>query len=126
MPATSLRDFPLKFDTTQLFKPESATIKPAKLSNVNESEAGTDLINLRRAKKFQASFKFNCTDTWVDFFEGYYAKGSFDFTYYDIKTTAYKTIVVRMENYSAEWEPHSDYITTSKGLYVVSFDLIQL
>jgi hypothetical protein len=126
MSATSLRDFPLKFDTTQLFKPESVNVKPAKLSNVNESEAGTDLVNLRRARKFQASFKFNCTDTWENFFAGYHEKGSFDFSYYDAGTSAYKTIVVRMENYSADWEPHSDYITVSMGLYVVTFDLIEL
>lgn len=126
MPVTSLRDYPLKFDTTQLFKPEAINAKPVKLYNRNESESGHDLINIRRSDKFQANFTFNCTDTWEAFFHGYNEKNSFDFTYYDSRTSAYKTIQVWMDNYTANWEPHSDYLTSTKGLFVVSFDLIEL
>ena len=126
MPATNLRDYPLKFDSTVLFKPESVSAKPTKLYNRNESEAGTDLLNIRRDDKFQASFVFNCTDTWEAFFHGYNKKDYFQFTYYDTETQAYKTINVWMDNFVSNWEPHSDYITESYGLYVVSFDLIQL
>lgn len=126
MPNTSLRDFPLQFDNTLLFKPEAATANPKKLYNKNESEAGTDLLNIRRANKMQFNFTFNCTDAWEAFFHAYNMKDSFYFSYYDAETAAYKQIEVYMDNYSSSWEPHSDYITTSKGLYVVSFDLIQL
>lgn len=126
MPATSLRDYPLKFDTTQLFKPEAINAKPEKLFNKNESEAGTDLINMRRSSKFHASFTFNCTDTWEAFFRSYLEKDSFKFTFYDTETEAYKEITVYMNNLSSEWEPHSDYLTDSKGLYVVTFDLIEI
>lgn len=126
MPATSLRDFPLKFDSTQLFKPENATVNPKKIYNRNESEAGTDLLNVRRDDKLQFNFTFNCTDSWEAFFHGYNKKDSFEFSFYDTETEAYKQITVYMDNYSSSWEPHSDYLTGTKGLYVVTFDLIQI
>jgi hypothetical protein len=126
MPSTSLRDYPMKFDSTALFKPEAVNAKPVKLYNRNESESGHDLLNIRRADKFQANFTFNCTDEWEAFFHEYNEKDSFDFTYYETRDESYKTITVWMDNFTSNWEPHSDYITVSKGLYVVSFDLIQL
>ena len=126
MPSTSLRDFPLKFGSTLLFKPETASAKPVKLYNKTESESGRDLLNIRRADKMQFSFTFNCTDTWEAFFHEYNQKDTFNFSYYDTNSGAYKEISVYMENFNSNWEPHSDYLTGSKGLYVVSFDLIQL
>lgn len=126
MAYTRLITYPIKFDTTALFKPEKWERKREKISNTNTSEAGTDLINLIRPNKLNIYAEFACNSTWAAFFEGYSDKPSFSLFQYEPSQNGYKERIVRMENYSDGTEEYSEYTNKSTGLYNVSFDLIEI
>ena len=126
MSVSRLIDYPIKFNTTVLFKPEKWERKRNKVSNTNTSEAGTDLINLIRTNKLSISAEFACTSQWAAVFEGFSDMPSFSLFQYEPSVGGYKERTVRMENYSDGTEDLSEYVNSSVGLYNVSFDLIEL
>lgn len=120
-----LNDFPIKFDSTTLFKPEKWDESYSTIENVRQTEAGTDSISVTRFNKLNVSCEFSCTDVWAKFFLEYSKKLSFTLSIYDVETSAYVQKTVRMRNYKSGIEPNSEYVTSSFGLYNVSFDLIE-
>ena len=126
MPNTRLIDYPIKFNTTVLFKPQKWERKRNKVSNTNTSEAGTDLINLIRSNKISISAEFACTSAWAAIFEQFNDMPSFSLFQYEPSENGYRERIVRMENYSEVTEELSEYVTQSTGLYNVSFDLIEI
>ena len=122
---SALKDYPIYFDTTELFRPEKWEESYEKIQNVFQSEAGTDLVVRVRSGKLKVSAEFRCTDDDFNTFQGFDAAASFTLKSYDVVTEAYKSRTVRMENLKGVVEPHSDYITASMGLYTVTFDLIE-
>ncbi len=118
-----LRDYPIKFEDTTLFRPEKWNEKYEKVVSSKQSEAGTDIVTVTRTGKLSISADFNCTDVWLAKFMQFDAMGSFTMSKYDVISGGYKQYTVRIENLSVTVEIHSDYIKTSNGLYVVSFDI---
>ena len=121
----NLKDFPIKFDTTELFRPEKWDESYETIETVNQTEAGTDSTAITRFNKLTVSCEFSCTDEWKKTFLEFSKKLSFKLFYYDVETSAYVEKTVRMRNFRSGTEVHSDYITQSFGLYNVSFDLIE-
>lgn len=120
-----LKDYPTKFNDTELFRPGKWETAYEKIATVKQSEAGTDMVLKTRAGKLRVSAEFNCTDLWLKKFREFDAMGSFTLSLYDVVVGGYSTHTVRIENLKANLEVHSDHITVSNGLYVVSFDIIE-
>lgn len=123
---TCLKDYPIYFNTTALFRPESWKESPGKIENTNQSEAGTDLVNLVRVDKMKISARFDCTSEWKAVFDGFNDLPSFTLKTYDARTEAYKERTVRMQNFNCNTLPKSDYLTSTMGLHEISFDLVQI
>lgn len=121
----ALKSYPIYFDTTELFRPEKWEESFEKVQNVFQSEAGTDLVIKVRSGKLKVSAEFRCTDDDFATFQGFDNAASFTLKSYDTVTSAYKSRTVRMENLKSVVEPHSDYVTTTNGLYTVTFDLVE-
>lgn len=120
-----LKDYPIFFDTTELFTPENWSIGYETLETVNETEAGTDSIDITRDEKLTISAAFACTSIWVSRFRNFAKQNIVNVKMYDPETDAYKTYQMRIRNFKRDTEPSSEYVRSSVGLYNVTFDLIQ-
>lgn len=122
---TPLKQYPIKFNDTVLFRPEKWSEQRSKVMTKNTSESGKDLLLVKRTGKLSVSCQFACTSAWLAIFQEFDAMGSFALQKYDAQVDGYKSYTVRMENFSSDTNINSDYITQSTGLYMVSFDLIE-
>lgn len=120
-----LKDYPIKFDSIALFRPEKWEVSYGKVVNVKQSEAGTDMVTTTRTGKLNISAEFRCTDVWLKKFREFDAMGSFKMSVYDVVAEGYMEHTVRIENLKSSLEVHSDYVAVSNGLYTVSFDIIE-
>lgn len=119
-----LKDYPIIFDNTELFTPDKWEESYEVLENVNETEAGTDSIEVTRDEKLTIYAEFSCTSEWVRRFR-LFSKHIVNVRIYDSETDAYKTYQMRIRNFKKGTEQHSEYVRSSVGLYNVTFDLIQ-
>ena len=119
----TLSDFPIKFNDTALFKPESWEVQNTPVRILTETAAGTDRLRTIRTAKWTVSAAFDCTAVWAATFQAYSMMDSFTVSYYDPAEWGYVTRTVRMNNFSSELEMKSWKITQSTGLYRVSFEL---
>lgn len=120
-----LNDYPIKFDSTTIpFFPTTWQRTPKKIQNTNQSEGGSDIVQVIRTGKMSISVAFAIADdTWVKFFEEYSEKDSFQISEYSPKTGAYQTITVRMEDFSDGARRKSYGLTSVKGVWDVTFTL---
>lgn len=120
-----LKDYPIIFDNTELFTPEKWDEGFDVLENVNETEAGTDSVEITRDEKMTISAAFACTSEWVAIFREFSKQNSINVQLYDAETNAYKTRQMRIRNFKKGTEEGSEYVRSSVGLYNVTFDLIE-
>lgn len=121
----SIKNFPIKFDTTSLpFFPSEWNRKLKNIKNTSQSEGGKDIVQTIRTGKL--SMAFSCSiadDEWVSFFEQYNDKDSFTLSIYSPRTHTYEERTVRMESYSAKPKRRSEGLTEVAGVWDVSFTL---
>lgn len=125
---TALKDYPVIFNDgadTLIFQWDKWEENYSKVQTSNVSEAGTDLISITRTGKLSVSCEYACTSSWLATFQNFSELPSFTLKKYDAVEAGYKSFTVRMENFKVSTERHSDYITESTGLYIVTFDLIE-
>ena len=122
---TPLKQYPIKFNDTVLFRPEKWSEQRSKIMTKNTSESGQDLLLIKRKGKLSVSCQFACTSVWLATFQEFDAMDSFTLQKYDAQVDGYKSYTVRIENFSSDAVVDADYITQSTGLYMVSFDLIE-
>ena len=121
-----LKDYPVKINSTAI--PFSGSMKENydTIENVNMSEAGTDIVQTQRLGKLTLKITYKLLSSWIATLEGW----AFDNTYktvsiYDFTTGAYKDRQMRMRNYNKNPVKHSEDLTTTTGIWDVSFDLIE-
>ena len=118
-----LKDYPIFFDDTELFTPESWKEGYSVVENTNQTEAGTDQVIVVRYGKLSVSASFNCSSRWASIFAGFRDQDIIAVKMYDLKSQGYVTHQMRMRNFKTGPEKHSEKISNTNGLYVVSFDL---
>lgn len=95
-----------------------------KIESVNETEAGTDDVDLLRAKKRTIACMFQCTDRWAKILSGFDDEATLSVKHYDPKE-GYITSTMRMENYKESLAAFSENDNQSNGLYTITFDLVE-
>ncbi|WP_108775574.1 hypothetical protein [Lactimicrobium massiliense] len=118
-----LSDYPIYFDDTKLFTPESWHESYEVVENTNQTEAGTDQTVVIRYDKLSVSASFNCSSKWAAKFAEFRDHDSIQVKLYDLKTQDYKTRTMRIRNFKSGPEKNSERTKRTNGLYVVSFDL---
>lgn len=122
--------YPIMFDTTQILSPSQWDEKSDVIENVNQSEAGTDNVEVARYDKLTVSARFKVAEsstagTWAKTFKEFSKKASFTLKRYDILAEAYEERTVRMRNFSASLDRKSDLLPNINGVWDISFDLIE-
>ena len=118
-----LSEYPIYFDETKLFTPESWEESYAVVESTNQTEAGTDQVIVTRYDKLSVSASFQCSSRWAATFATFRDKDSIQVKLYDLKTQDYKTRTMRIRNFKSAPEKNSEKTKGTNGLYTVSFDL---
>ncbi|MCH4013803.1 MAG: hypothetical protein LKE64_05695 [Solobacterium sp.] len=118
-----LKDYPIYFDETELFTPESWEESYSVIESTNQTEAGTDQVIVTRYDKLSVSASFQCSSRWAAKFAEFRDKDSIQVKLYDLKSQDYKTRTMRMRNFKTGPEKNSEKTRGTNGLYTVSFDL---
>ncbi|MCH4034753.1 MAG: hypothetical protein LKE85_12295 [Lachnospiraceae bacterium] len=118
-----LSDYPIYFDETKLFTPESWEESYSVVESTNQTEAGTDQVIVTRYDKLSVSASFQCSSHWAATFAAFRDKDSIAVKLYDLKTQDYKIRTMRIRNFKTAPEKNSEKTKGTNGLYTVSFDL---
>lgn len=121
-----LKNFPIKINDTAIPFSGLMEEKYDTIETVNQSEAGTDIVQTQRLDKLTLSIKYTILSDWVEQFEEW----AFENTYktvsiYNFTTRAYKNRQMRMRKYKKNIVKHSEDLEVTTGIWEVSFDLIE-
>ena len=119
-----LSDYPIYFDDTKLFTPEKWEESYEVIETTNQTEAGTDQVNVTRYDKLSVSASFNCSSRWAAKLAAFRDQDSINVKIYDLKDQEYKTRTMRMRNFKTGPEKNSEKAKGTNGLYMVSFELV--
>lgn len=118
-----LKDYPIKISNVAIPNPISYSESSEIVENVQETEAGTDLVMVVRRDKLTISLTFNCSSDWAQRFAIYRDNEPLSVQVYDPKTAAYKTRTMRIRSYQSNLIEDSWTTRGTNGLYEVSFEL---
>lgn len=122
-----LKNFPLKFNGTAIPFPNSYDVSNSVIENVNESEAGTDIIQIKRTQKMTIALSFRLMDSYLAFFEGYaHSNQTITVSVYDAITKAYTTKTMRLREFKYKLVEKSELVNDINGMYDISFSLIEM
>lgn len=116
-------DYPLMFNNETMYYPSSFSISEDVVEKVNQTEAGTDQVQLVRTGKVTMSFATKCLADWLAKYEYYSTLASFQVKYYDVSINGYVEKTVRMRDFKWSVVKHSYELNNIAGVYEVSFTL---
>lgn len=116
-------DYPLKFNNEEMYYPSSFSIDEEVIDKTNQTEAGTDQVQLVRTGKVKMTFSTKCLPQWLAKYKYYSALASFQVSYYDVSVEGYVTKTVRMRDFKWSVVKHSYELENTAGIYDVSFVL---
>lgn len=122
-----LRTYPTKINNVAIpQKPNSWSAIREVIENVGVTEAGTDIVDIKRVGKLTISVSYNCSSNWLVQFQSWADETSaLTVQIYDPSTLAYENKSMRIRNFNEELVPNSENVSGTLGLYIVSFDLIE-
>lgn len=124
--STTLKDYPYKFDNTAIDFPLTWQETINVIEDVQQTEAGTDVIILTRADKLSVSVTARVSSAKLAFFDTYSKKKSFVLSRYDVYTGLYDFRTVRMRNYTRSLLRHSEDLEASYGVWDISYTLEEI
>ena len=104
----------LKFNNEAFPNPITPTMQSKTIENVNQSEAGTDLVCIVRASKKSWSFKFNLSSKKRDILRTICEQESTSMTYMGT------TYTVRVRDPQERLVQNSEWAANTDGLYEVT------
>lgn len=93
------------------------------IETVNQTEAGTDSIEVQRYDKLSVSVSTTCLSDLAETLAGLKDVDVIVLKYYDLKTKAYKERNVRMRNFTAKLSKSSHTLSVTNGVWDISFKL---
>lgn len=116
-------DYPYKFNDTAIFFPMDWKEDWNTVETVNQSEAGTDIVTVKRYGKLRVSVSCEVSSKWLKIFQSFSKMDNFTLSRYDAVDEGYVTHDVRMRGFSASRIEKSENIEISIGLWKISFTL---
>ena len=122
-----LKNYPIKINDTAIPFSGSMNEKYDTIENVNTSEAGTDVRQVTRVNKLNLSISYTMLSDFIPTLEGWRdSLTELSVKIFDFPTGAYKERSMVMRNYKKNIKEHSQDLTVTTGIWVVSFDLIEI
>lgn len=95
------------------------------VENVNRTEDGHDDVELTRLGKRIISASYKVTDGWALFFHSMYLADTVTISVYNTMEQAYDTFDVRVRKYKEVLVRKSDTLSSTNGIYDISFELVE-
>lgn len=118
-----LSEYPIYFNTTEVFTPTVWEESTETIKNEYQTEAGTDKQNVIRHGKLSVSCQFRCHSEWLGKFRNFSNMDSFTLKSYDPIANDYAERKVRMENFKYKWIEFSEKVKDTNGVWDVTFTL---
>lgn len=115
-------EHPYLFNQTEILWPLTWQEKFTEVENVQQSEAGTDIVAVTRSDKLSVSASFKVSPEWLAVFRAFKEEDSFTLSRFDGTTNGYDTRTVRMRGFSQNRIRWSEEASDG-GLWEVSFNL---
>lgn len=123
---SNLNTYPTTINSTAIPVPITWRENAEVIENVGTTEAGTDITNIMRVDKLTVNASFDVSSTWLATFKGWAnSTSSLTVKIYDSVTDAYVTRYMRIRNFLYDLVKDSDRTSGTKGLWRVTFDLIE-
>jgi hypothetical protein len=120
-----LTNYPTFFNNIAIIRPEKWDEEYEVLETVNETEAGTDVVDVRRKGKLTITVSYKCSSIWAKKFEQFFDEDTLSVKFYDAKADDYITKTMRMRNFKKSLVKHSEGVRYGNGVHKISFDLIE-
>lgn len=118
-----LKRYPVIINNTVIPFPDSWNEDYEVIEEVNETEAGTEQVSVTRYGKMSVSASFSCTSEWVKRFRVFESTDILRVNIYDAVTEGYLLHRMRLRNLKTALEPGSENVSSTFGLWKVSFNL---
>lgn len=118
-----LKNYPPKFNGTEIPWPTKWEESSSVVEIVNETEAGTDQINVIRYDKLSVAAGFNVTSFWASRLKTYSRQGVISVHLFDVEENGYKERTMRIRDFSMNMVENSEKKKETNGLWEVSFNL---
>lgn len=118
-----LTSYPILLDNVTLPFPSGWAEKYDVVETVNQTEAGTDSIEVQRYDKLSVSVSTTCVSSLATSLAGLRDKNVIVLKMYDLKTNAYKERNVRIRDFSAKLVKQSQKLSVTDGVWKISFKL---
>jgi len=112
-----------KFDSTVMPFTKDETVSRNDIENESQTEGGKTFVEVIREDVFTMKVSTTCLSSMLQTYMTFKRKDSFVLTIYDPYTDANMTRTVRMKNFSYKRLEKSEYLSVTKGIYKVSFNL---
>lgn len=119
----TLKDFPIYFNAEELPFPSTWTENSEVVETINQTEAGTQQVEVVRYDRLSVSVGYVCTDTLAKKLKAFSKQNSINVSYYDIETDDYLMRVMRMRKFSANLRKGSADLLAVRGVWDISFTL---
>lgn len=126
MADTSLKDFPTLFDGVAMPFPNSWSENSEVVEEVVTSEAGTDIIQVVRYDKLKVSASYKVLSPQAKVFKEFSKQASIQVSIYDQIEEDYVVRTMRIRNFTANFISGSQVFTVTKGVWDISFDLLEI
>lgn len=126
---TNLKDYPLTLNNTPLLMPNPYKETWTAVEEVKQSAGGTDIYTSVRSRKLSCSFSYKVTSGWLKTLADFNALSrtqSLTFKRYDPIAETYTEHQVKMKGFNYQLERKSWDLTSTFGLYKVSFTLEEI
>lgn len=117
------QQYPLMFNNDVLKYPDSFNPEEQTIETVNQTEAGTDQVQLVRTGKIKISVSHLCLADELILYKSYSTLPKFTLKYYDPSLNGYTTKTVRMRGLKYPLSKGSYRLDGVRGVYSVSFTL---
>lgn len=108
-----------------LITPQAWSESYSVVESTNTSEAGTDLVEVVRKNKLTITASFNCTSLWYHKFMELSQINQLTYRAYDHLSNLIQDRIMRMRDFTAEWQQYSDSVGGTQGLWVIGFTLTE-
>lgn len=113
----------MKFDLEEIPFPKTFTVSEENIQEEQLSEGGRTIIQKVRTGVLNASISTTAFSDICKLYKKYSLKDSFTFTLYDPLTETQVEKTVHMENFSYGLVQHSNELSVTNGLYMISCDI---
>lgn len=118
-----LSEYPIYFDDVEIPFPKTWNEENKVIESVNQSEAGTDIVNVTRMQKLSVTVSTTCLSGLAKEILAFSLLDSFVLKKYDLLTNAYKEYTVRMRDVKTSKVQYSEKVSTTNGVWKLSYRL---